>query len=365
MSENQEGSDVLMQRALEAQGKRTEENPQEELQEQEQEQEQEEESQEQEEEQEGQEQQEEESEEEQDESEEEESEEEDEQEDEEESGVRTSLFDDDEEEEEQESDSDKEKAEMPKEVAEKLAEYESLKKDKFIEAYLAETKNGGDPLSFIEKLNPEKPIKTEGLSDYEIHKANVSKHLSGDDLEDEMEYFESITSPFEKKRIVSADKEEIEKHNGNLYSKLGEFTEKSVKQQETQKQNVDTAMSTLFNITNDLKGVNYRGVVLTEDKIEAIKKHVTQVNAFLRPDGTYDIKEAVKYAIYKLHGKDLEKVANKKVIENANKEKKKLINDTIRPSKNKTVAKRTSKLSLDQKKKSAEDFIKERFKSNL
>lgn len=254
--------------------------------------------------------------------------------------------------------------EVPEEIKAKVESYEKVIKDPFVEAYLAEIAAGGDMVSFIEKVSPEKAIKIDGMSNEDIHKTVVSRYLSAEELDMEMEHFNSL-SPYDRKLKVDQDKAEIEKINTKIYDKLGSITKVGTQAHAKSQEQVNAAIASLDKLTSDLKDMNYRGVKLTEDKLDKIKDHVKNVNAFRKADGSYDIKEAIQYAIFKLYGKDLEKQVRKEGEAKVNAAKKEVIDAVTRPSKNATGAPKGTKLTQEQELKRAEAKLRQGIQSLL
>lgn len=254
---------------------------------------------------------------------------------------------------------------IPAEIEQKVKAFDTLTSDPFIESYIAEKRDGGSALTFLKKMSSSQPISVDGKTDREIYEINVTRFgLNKEEIEAEMEHFDSL-SPYQKKQAVDNSKVDIEKYNNSLLDKFGEVAKTGRAKAEQEQNRANEAIKTMENLTKELEGMNYRGVVLDKERLDKIKDHVVNVNAFKKPDGTYDIKEAIQYAIFKLYGKDLEKVVKQGVIEKANKEKKEIIDAITRPSKNISGANKGQKITDKEMTDAAAEHLKKRYQNQF
>ncbi len=183
---------------------------------------------------------------------------------------------------------------------EKAAEYEAVLSDPMAKAFIEYLKSGKrDPNEFAKEagfLNIETMTDKQVL-EYECTQAK----LSAEEIEAEIESFETMT-PLQKKRHIDSTKSEmIQKRD----EKLKAFTAGNEKAQKVQQEAVRIGMAQLNDIIPKMEQKKYEGLLITPEMANRIKQHViSHPEPAFDDNGQfvgYDIKESISTAVTKLY----------------------------------------------------------------
>ena len=201
----------------------------------------------------------------------------------------------------------------PEEVVDYKALYEAqqqLLNDIEIKAVVEAKKAGKNLFGFVDEVRGNDPSKLATTDLFEI-KLN-QYNLTDEQKEVEREKF-AEKSPLEQQESVFSIKQQlIQEQNSRLGQFASENAQRNAEIQAYQQQQQAVAVNTLTTKLAEITGKEYLGLNITPERAAKVADYVL-TNATPNADGTYDIDNAIKLAMFMNFDKDIVKANVDKV----------------------------------------------------